>query len=137
VADTLTIINETRATDVVATVIGDRVLLAPDAVETAIGWALKPEGFCRGDVCVPVRENPAAVVDGNVDLAAFAELIGRPLALDLAERAAAMAAAPADRGAMLTTLLAPEFTLPDLEGRMHSLSAHRGKKVFLAVWASW
>jgi peroxiredoxin len=33
--------------------------------------------------------------------------------------------------------MAPDFTLPDLDGRMHSLSDYRGKKVFLLAWASW
>jgi hypothetical protein len=37
----------------------------------------------------------------------------------------------------LQSLNAPDFTLPDLDGRMHSLSQYRGKKVFLVSWASW
>ena len=28
-------------------------------------------------------------------------------------------------------------TLPDITGKLHSLSDFRGKKVFLATWASW
>ena len=32
---------------------------------------------------------------------------------------------------------APDFTLPDLDGSPHSLSSYRGRKVFLATWASW
>ncbi|TAK76433.1 MAG: redoxin domain-containing protein [Dehalococcoidia bacterium] len=32
---------------------------------------------------------------------------------------------------------APDFELPDLDGRMHRLSDRRGKKVVLALWASW
>ena len=32
---------------------------------------------------------------------------------------------------------APDFSLPDLHGRMHTLSAHRGKKALLIVYASW
>ncbi len=135
--ETFTIIDETRATEVDATIDGDRVLLSPDATERALGWLLQPEGFCRAGICVPVREGSRAVVDGNVDLAALADLLGRPLALDLDERAAAMGVSAHDRAAALATLEAPDFTLPDLDGRMHSLSAHRGKKVFLAVWASW
>ena len=31
----------------------------------------------------------------------------------------------------------PDFSLPDLEGRMHSLSSERGQKVLLVTWASW
>ena len=32
---------------------------------------------------------------------------------------------------------APDFALPDLDGRVHRLSDFRGRKVFLATWASW
>ena len=33
--------------------------------------------------------------------------------------------------------LAPEFTLPDLEGTLKHLKDFRGKKTFLYVWGSW
>jgi peroxiredoxin len=33
--------------------------------------------------------------------------------------------------------MSPDFTLPDLAGVPHTLSALRGKKVFLCTWASW
>ena len=135
--DSFVIIDESRATDVDATIDGGRVLFSPSAIAQALNWTLKPEGFCRDDVCIPVREGSRAVVDGNVDLAGLADLLSRPLALDLDERAAALGASSHDRGLALASLEAPDFTLPDLDGRMHTLSAHRGKKVFLAVWASW
>ena len=32
---------------------------------------------------------------------------------------------------------APDFTLPDADGTPRTLSQLRGKKVFLATWASW
>ncbi len=32
---------------------------------------------------------------------------------------------------------APDFTFPDLDGRMVSLSDYRGKVVFLNIWATW
>jgi peroxiredoxin len=42
-----------------------------------------------------------------------------------------------DRSQALASLRAPDFTLPDITGKLHSLSDFRGKKVFLATWASW
>jgi hypothetical protein len=41
------------------------------------------------------------------------------------------------RASSLRSLEAPDFTLPDVDGRPHSLSDYRGKKVFLVSWASW
>jgi peroxiredoxin Q/BCP len=32
---------------------------------------------------------------------------------------------------------APDFTLPDLDGNLHSLSDYRGRKVVLLTWASF
>jgi len=37
----------------------------------------------------------------------------------------------------LASRMAPDFALPDLSGRLHTLSGLRGKKLFLLFWASW
>jgi len=37
----------------------------------------------------------------------------------------------------LSSLKAPDFTLPDMNGKARSLSDFRGKKVLLLTWASW
>jgi hypothetical protein len=108
-------------------------------LERVSGWAHKPQGFCKGDVCVPV---PAARKDEFVrgesyNLAALAELLGQPMAADAENRAYCFGEAASERKRILTSLDAPDFTLPDLAGRMHSLSQYRGKKVFLVSWASW
>jgi len=62
---------------------------------------------------------------------------GRPVALDEAERVAYLGVSAGERGRRLASLEAPDFTLPDLDGRPHSLSAQRGKKVLLVAYASW
>lgn len=62
---------------------------------------------------------------------------GRPVAIDRDERAAYLGVSAADRAGALSSLEAPDFTLPDLDGRSHTLSAYRGKKVLLVAYASW
>ena len=66
-----------------------------------------------------------------------AEASGRPVALDVDERAAYLGVSASSRAKTLASLEAPDFTLPDLDGRLHSLSQHRGKKVLLVAYASW
>ncbi len=131
------IVEEGRSVEVRAEISSGAVRIAPEALRGALGWELKAEGLCRGDVCVPVRDRDALVADGGIDLAAFAGALGRPLVVDAEEGAAAIGTAAADLGASLARLEAPDFTLPDLEGRLHSLSEHRGKKVLLVAYASW
>ena len=120
-----------------AAVAGERVAVDPASLERALGWKLRPEGLCRGAVCVSVRDRAALVGSDGIDLAGFAAALGRPLALDAAERAAALGTAASERRARLVSLEAPDFTLPDLAGRLHSLSDHRGRKVLLVAYASW
>jgi hypothetical protein len=114
------------------------IRLTAAAVEQCFGWHRKSEGLCRGDVCIPSRRLAGVEDDdGLIELSALAALLERPLAIDLDARAAFVGVAAAQRAAHLARFEAPDFTLPDLDGRLHSLSQHRGKKVFLATWASW
>jgi hypothetical protein len=136
-AESLALIDGERAVVVAASIAGDAVRIAPDALRDATGWKLEPQGLCRGEVCVPVRKRDELVDETGIDLAAFARALDRPLALDTGERAAALGTSAAERGQRMATLEAPDFTLPDLHGRMHSLSEHRGKKVLLIAYASW
>ena len=132
-----TLIDGDGATSLRASIDGDAVRIAPGALRDATGWELKPEGLCEGDVCIPVRDREALADARGVDLVAFARALDRPLALDVAQRAAALGTSAAERSARLATLEAPDFSLPDLHGRMHTLSAHRGKKALLIAYASW
>jgi hypothetical protein len=117
-----------------------RVLVAPDALPAAIGWTLKPEGLCRDEVCVPVRDRDALLVDGQVDLAAAAGALRRPVVVDATDpgRAYVAIALPAEeRRRALRELEAPDVTLPDLDGTPHSLSEWSGRKRLLQAFSSW
>ncbi len=132
------LIDESGSREVEATIDGDRVGLATEVIRDALGWSLEERGLCRGDRCVPVRRRERLVGDdGTVDLRELAETLDRPLVIDLEEGIAALGRAAGERAEQLASLEAPDFTLPDLQGRQHSLSEHRGKKVLLVTWASW
>jgi len=134
---TLSLVHDDQVSEIPAIFDGEHVRIAAAKLASALAWELKPQGLCRGEVCVPVPPSSALENAEGVDLQTFADLLGRPLALDIEERAAALGTAAADRGSQLATLEAPDFTLPDLEGKLHSLSEHRGKKVLLIAYASW
>ncbi len=131
------LIDEGVLRSLAATIADGRVFIPAAELARATGWALKPEGLCRDEACVPVRDRAALTGAGGVDLAGFAAALGRPLALDVAEGTAALGTAAAERSAALASLEAPDFSLPDLTGRLHSLSEHRGKKALLIAYASW
>jgi hypothetical protein len=132
-----TLLDDGQPVATAATIAADAVLLTPEAVRAALGWELKPQGLCRGETCIPVRATDRLRHADAIDLAALAAALGRPLALDLGERVAALGASAAERGAQLRSLAAPDFTLPDLDGHLHSLDEQRDRKVLLLAWASW
>ena len=133
----LTEAGATQLTDV--SVDGDALWLSADQVTAATGWVLKPEGLCRDDICVPVPPQRAQefVRDGNVNIAAFWQLMDRPVLHDHAATTWMLGAGSQDRARALQTLNAPDFELPDIDGQLHKLSDFRGKRVFLTTWSSW
>ncbi|UYN95468.1 MAG: redoxin domain-containing protein [Enhydrobacter sp.] len=107
---------------------------ATDA-ERVTGWTLKPEGMCRAEACVAL---PADAVRGmEVNVEAFWRRLGGPVVADDGRAVFALGAPAEERNAQLEGLVAPDFTLPDIDGKPRRLSELRGKKVFLATWASW
>jgi hypothetical protein len=108
--------------------------VSPADAERVTGWTLKPEGMCRDELCVPLAGD--ARHDGNVDIATFWRTLGHPLVSDRLGDVWVVGTSAESRTIALTGLEAPNFTLPDLAGAPHTLSALRGKKVFLTTWAS-
>jgi len=122
-----------------AVVKNEDLWISPGELEQATGWSFKPEGFCLGDMCVPVPAGQRSryVDDEKVNAAAFWKRLGHPIAHDAAGEVWALGSGANDRAASLQSLEAPDFALPDLAGVTHTLSKQRGKKVLLATWASW
>ena len=118
---------------------GDRLWLSAPDLEQATGWALKPEGLCKGSVCVPVPPARAAelIHGAAIDVAGIWRHMGHPVVHDRKGETWVFGTGAGDRASALRSLDAPDFELPDLSGKVGRLSEHRGKKVLLATWASW
>ena len=109
--------------------------VTPADLEAATGWILKPEGLCRAEACVQLPASGAWTdAQGRVNLTAFAAHEGRPLVRDTARGIWAFGA---EAHVGPESVMAPDFTFPDIEGKPHSLSDYRGRKVFLYTWGSY
>ena len=116
---------------------GSTLRIATEPLLGALGWEQKTEGLCQGDVCIPIASRPDLITPAGVDLRGLGEILGRPVAIDLEESVASFGAETTAHGRALAEGFAPDFTLPDLSGKEHSLSSFKGKKVLLIAYASW
>ena len=111
---------------------GERVLVDADALGRLSGWQLKPEGLCRDEMCVPVRDP---------------ELVGRrrrrrrplrgharsPRRGGCGERCGRRSAnAPPTGGGPIEAGVAPDFTLPQLDGGTFTFSSLGRRKKMLS-----
>jgi hypothetical protein len=108
-------------------VIVDRLDEPPAELERRTGWSIKPEGACRGDVCVPLRT--------PFDLRDLAGRLGMELVSD-GDRGL-WALGPESGGRALASAQLPEIVLPDRSGEDFELRSLRGTKVCMIAWASW
>ena len=110
-------------------VIIDRLDIDPEQFEHATGWQIKPEGACKAEVCVPLK-------DGGFDLGAAAESLGMAV---VAEPSLSLwAVGPESLGnRALASADASDFSLPDLEGNRLGITSLRNQKVLVVAWAPY
>ena len=136
-SDRFTLVDAERAAELPARVAGNRVRLDAAALKDTLGWEVHDGLLCSDAMCIPVADEAALVNEAGVDLEVFARTLDRALAVDVSERAAFLGGSARERAQALASQHAPDFTLPDLEGRPHALSQYRGTKILLVAWASW
>lgn len=147
-----TVVYDDHATEIAVanlpeTAAGDLWISTGD-LKLATGFEVKPQGVCRAELCFPLPkarkpdflrgksagDKPAG--EQWFNLMAFATLVHQAVAHDDAVSMWYFGLR-SDQQQQLASLRAPDFTLPDVSGKMHSLSDFRGKKVLLITWASW
>jgi hypothetical protein len=139
-----TVLYEERVTQLGPGLAGVQDLwLTTKELTQATGFELKPEGVCREELCFPVpKARTQEFLKKGTDatwfnLSAFGRMLKQAEARDEPLGVFVFGPRPDQRDAHLQSLQAPDFTLPDKDGRPQSLRDLRGKKVLLVTWASW
>jgi hypothetical protein len=138
-----TIVYDDTATDLSsAREEADQLWITTADLKRATRFEVKPQGVCRDELCFPL---PKAKQDAFIhkdagqtwfNMTAFAHLVHQSVAHDAA-LATWYFGLRADQRQQLSSLQAPDFALPDLQGKSHRLSDFHGKKILLVTWASW
>jgi len=113
----------------------DNAIVSRSAFEAGTGWELKPEGACRGELCIPLADPPANDAT-QVDAVSLATQMGLPVVHDTEQELWAIG--PDSHGARaLATAIAPNLTLPTVDGETFELDSLRGSKVVLVAWSPY
>lgn len=122
--------NPERSAKLFAMIV-DTLNIDRETFAAGTGWEIKPEGACRGEVCVPLDG------EGSFDLAATAARLGMAVLHD--DDAGLWSIGPETLGGRsLPTAQAPELMLPDvMTGQEVRLSSFLGTKVLIAAWAPY
>lgn len=106
----------------------------PAAFADRTGWEAKPQGLCRGEVCVPA---PGSLRDdGTLDVVIAAARLGMPVVHDADHGVWAVGPATAT-GRALSTAVAADPELVTRDGAPFRLSSLHGRKVLLVAWSSY
>ena len=101
----------------------------PTEVLARAGWAIRPEGACRGEVCVPL--GGAATLDEIIDA------LGMAIVSDDASGRVALGPASVG-GRALSAVAAPDLELPLILGDgVWRLAEQRGRRTVMVAWAPW
>ena len=96
-------------------------------------FEVKPQGACRADVCIPLSKT---LKNGDwFNLTGFAHKIGETVVAD--QNVYSLGEIPVLRGSFYNSRIAPDFAVPDRQGKLVHLSDFRGKKALVITWASW
>jgi thiol-disulfide isomerase/thioredoxin len=126
---TVVLLDEGDAVTVSGRLDGGEASLGAEALLAATGWELKPQGLCKGAVCIPYGGELVTLSD-------LARLLGRPLAIEmLADRAVAVLGQPAGAVAASGEVAEP-LTLPDVNGNPVAITGS-GRKTAVVAWSTW
>lgn len=110
------------------------------------GWERKPEGWCRGEICVPMPSGASAGTAGTagvsgtadmIDVAAVAERLGMPYEVDHTHGVGALGPATVSGRALTDVRAHWPAGLIDRAGDRFDASSLVGRRIIMVAWASW
>jgi len=139
-----TVLYADRMVKIPLTLAGEADLwVTPEQITAINGYTLKPEGLCREEICIPISRKPA---DGFVqtkdgaelfNMSKLADKLSQPIVRDVKRYIWSFGPQGSQKAEGAAPVMAPDFALPDRQGKTVKLSDFRGKKVLLLSWASW
>jgi hypothetical protein len=139
-----TVLYQDRVVEIARTLTDPNDLwVRPDDLPRINGFELKPEGACLEELCIPVRQDRDSEIfvtragQGWFSVTELARRLQQAFAVDAEHAVWSFGNVPVTRNAFLQSATAPDFALPNREGKMVRLSDFRGKKVLVITWASW
>ena len=145
-ADATTVVHMTTVTELSKTLPAtgqEDLWVAAEDLPRINGFTLKSEGMCKGDICIPVRQDKDSDLyragQGSkwLNLTQFARNLQQSHVHDAETDTWSFGEIPLTRDRFLQSAEAPDFELKDRTGKLVKLSDFRGKKVMLVTWASW
>src|SRR5215469_3505687 len=114
---TMTVVYHYRSLTIEkADVSSNGLWILPEELEKLSGWIVKPEGVCKGSVCVPIppgRESEFVREGGTFNLAALSQLLGETV-VHSDDLRVWVVQEPHSNLRRIQSLEAPDFALPDL-----------------------
>jgi hypothetical protein len=139
-----TVLYQDRVVEIARTLADPNDLwVAPDDLPRVNDFVLKPEGACLAELCIPVRQDRDSELfvtragQGWFNVSELARRLQQAFVVDHEHAVWSFGNIPVTRNTFLQSAMAPDFALPDRDGKLVRLSDFRGKKVLLITWASW
>ena len=139
---TVTVLFNEAAVEIEETLVdGEELWVATDQVQNVNGFDPKPEGFCSADICIPIPKSSDWRMQHNgseyFNVTRFAAKVDQAVAVAESKAIWSFGTVPILSSGLLPSGIAPDFELPDREGKLVKLSDFRGKKVLILSWSSW
>ncbi len=120
----------------------DALWIRADELKVATGFELKESGACYDplNICIPLLEEGFTQTLSDhkwLNISKLSQRLEQACISNDDHTVWSLGLLPEARKAMLTSSIAPDFEIVDINGEIVRLSELKGKKVLIVTWATW